>query len=78
LRGLSASGERGYTIRNDCNEDVTAAMLCNQASAIVPSAAIAFAGDFVETARPGSLEGAALSGLRTAEALAPLLISGKL
>ena len=39
--------------------------------ALVPSVQVAFAGDFVEGAegRAASVEGAALSGLRTAEAL---------
>jgi len=43
--------------------------------AIVPSAKVAFCGDYVETGdgRAGSVEGAALSGLQTAEALAAAL-----
>jgi hypothetical protein len=40
---------------------------------VVPSAKVAFAGDYIENARSGSVEGASLSGLHTAEALAALL-----
>tara|TARA_B100000795_G_scaffold240704_1_gene203028 strand:- start:329 stop:616 length:288 start_codon:yes stop_codon:yes gene_type:complete len=51
------------------------APLMPEAHSLVPSARIAFCGDFVETegeggaARAGSVEGAALSGLRLAEQL---------
>ena len=37
--------------------------------AVVPSARVAFSGDFVAGERAGSVEGAALSGMRTASAL---------
>ena len=37
--------------------------------ALVPSARVALCGDFVAGARAGTLEGAALSGMRTADAL---------
>jgi hypothetical protein len=47
--------------------------LLPEAQTIVPSASIAFAGDYIENARSGSVEGAATSGLRTAEALASIL-----
>ena len=48
------------------------APLLPQAQATIPSARVAFCGDFVDggDGRGGSVEGAALSGLRTAEALA--------
>ena len=39
----------------------------------VRSAGVAFAGDFVDGERPGTVEGAALSGLHTAERLAAVL-----
>ena len=51
------------------------APLLPEAHSLVPSARVAFCGDFVETegeggaARAGSVEGAALSGLRLAEQL---------
>jgi hypothetical protein len=48
--------------------------LLPEASTVVPSAQVAFAGDFVDNTRAGSVEGAALSGLRTADALAALLL----
>ena len=51
-----------------------AAPLLPEAQALVPSARLAFVGDFVEVqggeGRAGSVEGAALSGLRMANELA--------
>ena len=38
-------------------------------AAVVPSARVVFLGDYVDTGRAGTLEGAALSGLAAAEAL---------
>lgn len=51
------------------------APLLPEAQALVPSASVAFSGDYVDggDGRAGSVEGAALSGLKTAEALVTVL-----
>jgi len=51
------------------------APLLAESHALIPSAKVAFAGDFVDAGngRAASLEGAVLSGLRTGEALASIL-----
>ena len=51
------------------------APLLPEGEALVPSASVAFSGDYVDggEGRAGSVEGAALSGLRTAEALVAAL-----
>ena len=55
------------------------AQLLPEQHILVQSAGVAFAGDFVEHPRAGSVEGAALSGLRTAAALTTSLrAAGKL
>ena len=43
---------------------------------LIPSARVAFAGDFIEAEYAGSVEGAALSGLATAQQLRELLFDG--
>ena len=56
------------------------APLLPEANAIVPSAAVAFCGDFIDggDGTAGSVEGAALSGLKTAEKIAAALgLSGE-
>eukprot|EP00325_Prymnesiales_sp_UTEX-LB-985_P031790 CAMPEP_0174729202 /NCGR_PEP_ID=MMETSP1094-20130205/53257_1 /TAXON_ID=156173 /ORGANISM="Chrysochromulina brevifilum, Strain UTEX LB 985" /LENGTH=79 /DNA_ID=CAMNT_0015931267 /DNA_START=117 /DNA_END=357 /DNA_ORIENTATION=- len=53
-----------------------ASPLLPEVHSIVPSARVAFAGDFVESPYPASVEGAVLSGLRTAAKLRELLIVG--
>jgi predicted NAD/FAD-dependent oxidoreductase len=53
------------------------APLLPHSHAFIPSASVAFCGDFVDGDRAGSVEGAALSGLRTADALAMALGLGE-
>ena len=45
-------------------------LLPSEEHAVVPSARVVFLGDYVDTGRAGTVEGAALSGLAAAEALA--------